>query len=46
MSLLERFERALGWAALRLFAFALLTTLVLWLASLADEWVKKELGAE
>jgi hypothetical protein len=46
MSLLERFERALGWAALRLFAFALLTALALWAASLVDEWVKKELGAE
>jgi hypothetical protein len=44
MSLLERVERSVGWATVRIFGVALTVALVLWAASIADERIKKELG--
>jgi hypothetical protein len=44
MSLLERVERGVGWATVRIFGVALSVAFVLWAASIADERIKKELG--
>jgi len=44
MTLLERVERGVGWAAVRIFGVAVTVALVLWAASIADERIKKELG--
>lgn len=39
MSLLERVEKALGWATLRLLGVVLLLALIVWFAGVLDEWV-------
>jgi len=44
MTLLERVERGVGWATVRIFGVAVTVALVLWAASIADERIKKELG--